>query len=120
MVKKHVQETLAPLHKRLEVFVDKDGKVYDEVILDKVGDDTGKWDYLLASKVHHINKLPSWMRRKLAVLKMRSYEPPTEDIPEIGRRINKYTFWVYPSEGDGDDAGEKSKTGSSQAVKEYE
>jgi hypothetical protein len=35
---------------RLEVFVDKDGKVYDEVILDKVGDDTGKWDYLLASK----------------------------------------------------------------------
>ena len=107
---------------RLEVFVDKDGKVYDEVILDKVGDDTGKWDYLLASKIHHINKLPSWMRRKLAVLKMRSYEPPTEDIPEIGRRINKYTFWVYPSEGDtdGDDAREKSKAGSSEAVKEYE
>ena len=54
---------------RLEVFVDKDGTVYDEVVLDKVGDDTNKWDYLLDSKLHHINNLPSWMRRKLAVLK---------------------------------------------------
>lgn len=106
---------------RLEIFVDKDGKVYDEVILDKVGDDTSKWDYLLASKTHHINKLPSWMRRKLAVLKMRSYEPPTEDIPEIGQRISKYIFWIYPNEGgtDGDDAGEKSKAGSSEATEAY-
>ena len=106
---------------RLEIFVDKDGKVYDEVILDKVGDDTSKWDYLLASKTHHINKLPSWMRRKLAVLKMRSYEPPTENIPEIGQRISKYIFWIYPNEGDtdGDDAGEKSKAGNSEAIEEY-
>jgi hypothetical protein len=106
---------------RLEIFVDKDGKVYDEVILDKVGDDTSKWDYLLASKTHHINKLPSWMRRKLAVLKMRSYEPPTENIPEIGQRISKYIFWIYPNEGgtDGDDAGEKSKAGSSEATEAY-
>ncbi len=106
---------------RLEVFVDKDGTVYDEVILDKVGDDTNKWDYLLDSKLHHINNLPSWMRRKLAVLKMRSYDPPTEDIPDIGRRISKYTFWVYPSEEDtdGDDTGEKSKAGSSEAIEKY-
>jgi hypothetical protein len=84
---------------RLEVFVDKDGTVYDEVILDKVGDDTNKWDYLLDSKLHHINNLPSWMRRKLAVLKMRSYD----------------------SEGDtdGDDAREESKTRSSEATEEY-
>lgn len=106
---------------RLEVFVDKDGKVYDEVVLDKVGDDTSKWDYLLESKVHRIDKLPKWMIGKLAVLKMRSYDPPTEDIPEIGRRISKYTFWVYTSEGDtdGDDAGEESKASSSEATEGY-
>tara|TARA_R100001460_G_scaffold107966_1_gene157792 strand:+ start:2861 stop:3199 length:339 start_codon:yes stop_codon:yes gene_type:complete len=106
---------------RLEVFVDKDGTVHDEVLLDKVGDDTSKWDYLLDYKIHHINNLPSWMRRKLAVLKMRSYDPPTEDIPEIGQRISKYIFWIYPNEGhtDGDDTGEKSKAGSSEAIEEY-
>lgn len=106
---------------RLEVFVDKDGTVYDEVILDKVGDATSKWDYLLDSKLHHINNLPSWMRRKLAVLKMRSYDPPTEDIPEIGQRISKYIFWIYPNEGDtdGDDPGEKSKAGNSETIEEY-
>ena len=55
------------------------------------------------------------------MLKMRSYDPPTEDIPEIGQRISKYIFWIYPNEGDtdGDDPGEKSKAGNSEAIEEY-
>tara|TARA_R100000808_G_C2155357_1_gene167619 strand:+ start:5640 stop:5945 length:306 start_codon:yes stop_codon:yes gene_type:complete len=94
---------------RIEVFVDKEGIVHDEVFIDKVGSDTSKWDYLLTLSPCSVNKLPKWLRRKLAVLKMRSYDPPTEDIPEIGRRMSKYLFWVYVKEGDtdGDNAREE-------------
>jgi hypothetical protein len=42
-----------------------------------------------------VSALPEKIRNKLAVLMMRSYDPPTEDIQGIGRRIDKYTFWVY-------------------------
>lgn len=39
-------------------------------------------------------ELPEWMRRKLAVLKMCHYKPPTDIVEGVGRRINFDTFWL--------------------------
>ena len=47
--------------------------------------------------------VPEWMKQKLAVLLMRSYEPPTENIKNIGRRISETVFWVYAQADDLED-----------------
>jgi hypothetical protein len=50
------------------------------------------------------SELPDWLSRKLAVLMVMPYEPPTKFIPNVGRRIMENVFWV--STGDqtnGDD-----------------
>lgn len=41
------------------------------------------------------SKLPMWMQEKLAVLTMMSPKPPTKNVPDVGRRINDDTYWVY-------------------------
>jgi len=52
-----------------------------------------------------INELPDWVTRRVAVLCTMSYEPPTEYVNKIGRRIDKYVYWIFyeGDEGDGDD-----------------
>ena len=87
---------------KIEVCCNEDGDPIDELNIDKVGKDTSKWDYILELDVATVNKLPEWLRKKLAVLQMRSYVPPTEDIPEIGMRISRWEFWVYINEGEQD------------------
>lgn len=53
--------------------------------------------------------LPLWMERKLAILQTFSYEPPTEDVRGVGKRIAKNIFWVdYDGDKDGDDTGKES------------
>lgn len=47
---------------------------------------------------YYIDDLPDWMQRRIAVLSCMSYEPPTEDIEGIGRRIEKNVYWVYKGE----------------------
>jgi hypothetical protein len=42
-----------------------------------------------------LEDLPQWIQDRLAVLSMLSYDPPTEIVSGIGRRISKDTFWVY-------------------------
>jgi hypothetical protein len=38
-----------------------------------------------------------------------SYEPPTEFVNKIGRRIGKYVYWIfYEGEDDGADTGKES------------
>lgn len=44
--------------------------------------------------------LPQWLQEHLAVLMVASSEPPTVDIPEIGRRISERVFWVYAPKPD--------------------
>ena len=49
------------------------------------------------------------MERKLAILQTFSYEPPTEDVRGVGKRIAKNIFWVdYDGDKDGDDTGKES------------
>lgn len=52
-----------------------------------------------------ISELPDWITRRVAVLCTMSYEPPTEWVDKIGRRIDKYVYWVFSEEDedDGDD-----------------
>ncbi len=53
--------------------------------------------------------LPDWITRRVAVLCTMSYEPPTEFVNEIGRRIEKYVYWIYyEGEDNGIDTGEES------------
>lgn len=42
-----------------------------------------------------VESLPQWLQERLAVLMIASSEPPTADIPDIGRRISERVFWVY-------------------------
>ena len=51
---------------------------------------------------HYIDDLPDWMQRRIAVLSGMSYEPPTEYVAGIGRRIEKYVYWVFYGEDDED------------------
>ena len=56
-----------------------------------------------------IADLPDWIARRVAVLCTMSYEPPTEFVKEIGRRIDKYVYWVYyEGEDNGDNTREES------------
>jgi len=56
-----------------------------------------------------IAEIPDWLERRVAVLCTMSYEPPTEFVNKIGRRISQYVYWVYyEGEDDGIDTGEES------------
>jgi len=55
-----------------------------------------------------IVELPDWMTRRVAVLCTMSYEPPTEFVNKIGRRIDKYVYWIfYEGDDDGDNTREE-------------
>ena len=41
-----------------------------------------------------IEDLPEWMQRKLHVLSMMDYNPPTKTVEGVGRRISRDVFWV--------------------------
>lgn len=41
-----------------------------------------------------IEQLPDWMQKKLYVLSMMDYTPPTKTVEGIGRRISRDVFWV--------------------------
>ena len=49
------------------------------------------------------------MTRRVAVLCTMSYESPTEFVNKIGRRIEKYVYWIfYEGDDDGTDTGKES------------
>jgi len=58
-----------------------------------------------------IDKLPEWMKRKLATLMLFNPDQRNEEVVGVGRRINSYTFWIYASDGEdyGNDSREESK-----------
>lgn len=48
--------------------------------------------------------LPKWLQRRLAILLVMPYEPPTKFVPEVGQRITENVFWICSGdEDDGDD-----------------
>jgi len=56
-----------------------------------------------------VAELPDWMTRRVAVLSTMSYDPPTEYVDKIGRRIDEYVYWIfYEGEDDGNDTRKES------------
>ena len=48
---------------------------------------------------YSVEDMPMWMQERLSVLRMCTYEPPTKDIENVGRRINKDVFWLHNRKG---------------------
>jgi hypothetical protein len=42
-----------------------------------------------------VQELPSWVQKKMALLSMLSFTPPTPEILGVGRRMDENTFWIY-------------------------
>jgi hypothetical protein len=55
-----------------------------------------------------IAELPDWMTRRVAVLCTMSYEPPTEFVNKIGRRISEHVYWIFYEGDEDDDTREES------------
>jgi hypothetical protein len=53
-------------------------------------------DSALGKLYESVEALPDWAQRKLAVLSLLDPSKPNGDVPEVGRRINQYIFWIYP------------------------
>jgi kynureninase len=52
-------------------------------------------DYNVNGLYDSPDALPRWMQERLAVLMMTKAEYPTEEIPDVGRRITSSVFWVF-------------------------
>jgi hypothetical protein len=50
------------------------------------------------TSVMRVGGLPEQVINKLAVLNTRSYDPPTEYVTGVGRRISRTVFWVFDEE----------------------
>lgn len=53
-----------------------------------------------------VDDLPAWMKKKLAVLSTLNYNVVNEQIPNVGVRVSKNVFWVYPDLGVEEQTGE--------------
>ena len=45
--------------------------------------------------IMEMDDLPEWIQKRIAVLSTLSYEPPTEYVKGVGRRISRYVYWVF-------------------------
>jgi hypothetical protein len=50
-----------------------------------------------------IDELPKWVQDRIAVLMLLDHTKTNEEIKNVGRRINKTTYWVFTGEMDGND-----------------
>ena len=50
-----------------------------------------------------IDELPKWVQDKIAVLMLLDHTQTNKEIKNIGRRINRTTYWVFTGETNGDD-----------------
>ena len=57
--------------------------------------DPGSIDASGTGLYSNINETPSWIQERIAVLMMTDPTPPTEEVDDVGRRIDKSTYWVY-------------------------
>jgi len=46
-----------------------------------------------------VEDLPQWVQERIALLMMVDPKPPTQEIEDVGQRIDKYTFWICGKEG---------------------
>lgn len=87
-----------------EKIVIDDDKIYRlELVDDSVGVAVTCYgidsiDSVLASFYKSVDDLPDWVQRKLAVLSLFDPKRINKDVENVGRRINKNVFWIYPEE----------------------
>lgn len=60
---------------------------------------------------HEETDLPEWVRAKLAVLYMRDFDHPLEDIPGVGVRTGRYVYLIY-TDDEGTDHGDDAREAS--------
>ena len=46
-----------------------------------------------------VEDLPQWVQERIALLMMVDPRPPTQEIEDVGQRIDRYTFWICGKEG---------------------
>lgn len=46
-----------------------------------------------------VDDLPQWVQERIALLMMTDPTPPTKEVEGVGRRIDKYTFWICAKKG---------------------
>ena len=46
-----------------------------------------------------VDELPQWVQERIALLMMTDPTPPTKEVEGVGRRIDKYTFWICAKKG---------------------
>lgn len=49
----------------------------------------------IPTDVVHMDDLPMWVQRRLAVLSTFLATPPIPDVVGVGRRISENVYWVY-------------------------
>lgn len=49
----------------------------------------------IPTDVVHMDDLPMWVQRRLAVLSTFLTTPPIPDVVGVGRRISENVYWVY-------------------------
>lgn len=86
-------------------------KVFDNdtIRIEKIGMGPDIAGLLLPTYIK-TSELPKWLQRRLAVLAVMPFTPPTSVVEGIGRRIEGDVFWISYTgdETDGDDTGEES------------
>ena len=43
----------------------------------------------------NVDDLPVWAQEKMSVLMLCDATPPTQEIEGVGKRIEKYVYWLY-------------------------
>lgn len=51
-------------------------------------------DHEVDHAYNSVDDLPEWIQKRLAILSIMSYLPPTSHVNGIGRRISENIFWV--------------------------
>ena len=64
--------------------------------LTKAAEDFGiKRSRPIPTDIVHMDDLPMWVQRRLAVLSTFLATPPIPDVVGVGRRISEDVYWVY-------------------------
>ena len=66
------------------------------------------------------DKVPLWIQRKVAVLRVMPHKSPSKYIDNIGRRMQENVFWIHldGTETDGDDTRETSEESDSETTED--
>lgn len=53
-----------------------------------------------------LDAMPRWMQEKLAVLSTLDPDKQNEHVPNVGARVSRHIYWVYPDPADPEQTGD--------------